>query len=188
MQVVGWEGFFGFTYYMIALPILQAIPCKPDPVAAFCPFDKLEDSIIAFKQMGNNLVILFCGIGVIFTIAFFNYFGVATTKYASSPQRSTVDTSRTVLIWIFFLAVPIKGAEETFHFLQLLGFICLVIGTLVYNEILIVPFLGFDQWTKIAIQKRELENGNVKRSNAPNMGTDNYIGTSPHAGYDDGRN
>lgn len=136
--------------------------------------------------MGNNLIILFCGLGVIFTIAFFNYFGVATTKYASAPQRSTVDTSRTVLIWIFFLTVPVKGAEEKFKWLQLLGFILLVIGTLVYNEIVVIPLLGFDQWTKAAIQRREAASG-VKRSAAV-KDTMDYTGTSPHAGYDAGRN
>lgn len=138
--------------------------------------------------MGNNLAILGCAIGVIGTIAFFNYFGVATTKYASAPQRSTVDTSRTVLIWIFFLTVDVKHAEETFKWLQLVGFIFLVIGTLVYNEILVIPLLGFDQWTKEAIEKREAAKG-VKRSGAGGAkGTMEYVGTSPHAGYDDGRN
>lgn len=137
--------------------------------------------------MGNKLAILFCGLGVICTIAFFNYFGVATTKYASAPQRSTVDTSRTVLIWVFFLTVPIKGAEETFKWLQLIGFIFLVIGTLVYNEIVVIPLLGFDQWTKDAIAKRDAARG-VKRSGVNPKGTSEYIGTSPHAGYDDGRN
>jgi len=133
--------------------------------------------------MGENGLILGCGLGMIVTIALFNFFGVATTKYASAPQRSTVDTSRTVLIWIFFLSFDIKGAEESFHWLELIGFVFLVIGTLVYNEIVIVPFMGFDEWTSIAIEKRQGSKGNVLRSNASN-----YIGTSPHAGYDNNRN
>jgi len=151
MQVVGWEGFFGFTFYLIALPILQFIPCTRDPDAHFCPFNYLEDSVIGIEQMGQNGLILGCALGMIFTIALFNFFGVATTKYASAPQRSTVDTSRTVLIWIFFLSFAIKGAEESFHWLELIGFIFLVIGTLVYNEIVIVPYFGFDEWTAVAI-------------------------------------
>jgi drug/metabolite transporter (DMT)-like permease len=117
MRIVGWEGFFGFLYYCIALPILQQIKCTRDDAAEFCPFGRLENSVVAFYQMGQNIGILFCALGVICTIAFFNYFGVATTKYASAPQRSTVDTSRTVLIWLFFLTIPIKGAEESFHWL-----------------------------------------------------------------------
>lgn len=48
MQVVGWEGFFGFVYYMIALPILQFIPCKIPENGEFCAFGHIEDSVIAF--------------------------------------------------------------------------------------------------------------------------------------------
>lgn len=188
MQVVGWEGVFGFSYYMVALPIMQQISCTP--TTDFCPDGKIEDSIKAFHQMGSNLRILFSALGVICTIAFFNYFGVATTKYASAPQRSTIDTSRTVLIWIFFLTVNIPGAHEQFHWLQLLGFILLVIGTLIYNEIVTVPFFGFDQYTQEAIAKRNLTSNGLKKSLGSNYGGNNndYVGTSPHAGYDDNRN
>jgi drug/metabolite transporter (DMT)-like permease len=164
MYIVGWEGFFGCVYYLITLPILQFIKCTPS--SDFCVFGVIEDTQAAFQQMGNNGLVLACCIGTIFTIASFNYFGVATTKYASAPQRSTVDTSRTVLIWIFFLSVPINGKTEEFKWLQLIGFILLIFGTLVYNEILVIPILGFDQWTKAAIAKREEENGENKRKNS----------------------
>lgn len=54
------------------------------------------------------------------------------------------------------MAVPIYSKYlEHFKVLQLFGFILLVIGTLVYNEIVIVPFLGFDKNTKEAIKRRE---------------------------------
>lgn len=49
MQVVGWEGFFGFTFYLVALPILQFIPCTTDVDAHFCPFHYLEDSVIGIE-------------------------------------------------------------------------------------------------------------------------------------------
>ena len=31
MYIVGWEGFFGFLFYCITLPILQFIKCTPSP-------------------------------------------------------------------------------------------------------------------------------------------------------------
>jgi hypothetical protein len=85
-------------------------------------------------------MILVWSILICFSIASFNAFGVAVTKNASSAQRSTIDTSRTVLIWVVQLAT---GAEQ-FDPIQLVGFILLVIGTLVYNEIVIIPWMGFD--------------------------------------------
>lgn len=99
--------------------------------------------------MFNNIWILVLTITTIFSIACFNSFGIAVTKYASAAQRSTIDTSRTVLIWIFCMIVP--GTHPfwgkihvTFKVLQLVGFILLVLGTLMYNEILVLPFGGFD--------------------------------------------
>jgi hypothetical protein len=52
------------------------------------------------------------------------------------------------------MIVEVNGKREEFHFLQLAGFILLVIGTLVFNEIVIVPYFGFDKNTKPAIAKR----------------------------------
>lgn len=54
---------------------------------------------------------------------------------ASAAQRSTIDNSRTVLIWVFFLIYKGSGHED-FHWLQTAGFIILVFGTLYYNNIL----------------------------------------------------
>jgi hypothetical protein len=83
-------------------------------------------------------------------MAFFNGFGVAVTKNASSAQRATIDTARTLVIWVFFLIFEVYGKKEDFYWLQLGGFILLVIGTLVFNEIVVVPFLGFNLYTKPA--------------------------------------
>jgi len=120
----------------------------------------------------------------------FNGFGVAVTKNASAAQRSTIDTSRTVLIWIFFMVVPIYDIIlEHFRTLQLFGFILLVFGTLVYNEILVIPFFGFNLYTKEAIKKREGEQpvrGEAKQLLDDNNAA-NYAAFSPNAGYDASR-
>jgi hypothetical protein len=84
-------------------------------------------------------------------MAFFNGFGVSVTKNASSAQRATIDTARTLVIWLFFLTFTIYGRRENFYWLQLVGFLFLIVGTLVFNEILIVPFLGFNLYTKEAL-------------------------------------
>lgn len=128
-------------------------------------------------------MILIYSILICFSIASFNAFGVTVTKNASSAQRSTIDTSRTVLVWIFQLAA---GAEE-FSFLQLGGFILLVAGTLVYNEIIIIHFWGFDENTKEAIKKREKEGGLIDHKQGEDDGT-NYLPLSPSAGYDASKN
>ena len=101
----------------------------------------MEDSTRAFDDFGANHVLIGLSVAICFSIALFNGFGVSVTKNASAAQRSTIDTSRTVIIWIFFLIVAFDGKREEFKTLQLFGFIFLVFGTLVFNEILILPFL-----------------------------------------------
>ena len=104
LKVVGLEGFWGVIMYAILLPIFQYIPCHID---SLCPYGVLEDTGRAFKDYGANYVLIILSIAICFSIAFFNAFGVTVTKHASAAQRSTIDTSRTVLIWIFFLVVQI---------------------------------------------------------------------------------
>ena len=64
---------------------------------------------------------------------------------------------------------------------SIIGFVMLACGTLVYNEIITVPILGFDQWTQAAINARagKNEDGTAK---------ENYTSLSPHAAYDANRN
>jgi hypothetical protein len=77
------------------------------------------------------------------------------TKLVSSAARAVVDTVRTVFIWAFFLFItPVEGTKEDFHWLQFIGFILLVCGTLVYNEIVTLPFWNLDYYTRVNIAKR----------------------------------
>ena len=81
------------------------------------------------------------------------------TKLVSSTARAVVDTVRTVFIWAFFLFfTPVDGTKEDFHVLQFIGFIFLVCGTLVYNEIVTLPFWNLDYYTRVNIAKRLKEN------------------------------
>jgi hypothetical protein len=95
LLVVGLEGMWGTLYYLILLPIFQHIECSGE----VCPDGVLEDSMGAFRQMGDNSAILLLSLGTVVSISCFNGTGVAITKYASAAQRSTVDTCRTLVIW-----------------------------------------------------------------------------------------
>mmetsp|Transcript_16343 Transcript_16343/g.27646 ORF Transcript_16343/g.27646 Transcript_16343/m.27646 type:complete len:96 (+) Transcript_16343:902-1189(+) len=94
--------------------------------------------------MAENKVLIWQSVGIIFSIACFNACGVAITKHASAAQRSTVDTCRTLLIWF----VSIAQGQEDFLWAELGGFVLLVAGTLVYNEIVVVPCKPFNQNTR----------------------------------------
>ena len=54
------------------------------------------------------------------------------------------------------MIVP-TAIPESFHILQFIGFIFLVIGTVIHNEVLIIPFWGFNHNTKEARFKRAMK-------------------------------
>lgn len=175
MKVVGTEGMWGVCYYIFLLPIMQLIKCDGDGgLSKLCNFGYLENSSYAFAQMSANSAIIWFSVGMMLSIAIFNVCGITTTKIASAAQRSTIDTSRTLFIWIMSCSLGL----EVFHWQAIFGFLLLVFGTLLYNEILILPIWGFDQYTKEKIEARE---GAKKRDAA-------YMGLSPGAGYDSNRN
>lgn len=153
LKVVGWEGFWGCFIYIILLFIMQFIKCTDPDI---CPYGSVEDTPQAFYEMGQNAWIWVLALGVIVSIACFNGLGVAVTKYANAAQRSTIDTSRTLLVWGFFLFKPGDAGKERFIWLELVGFVMLVAGTLVFNEIVVIPICGFDKNTKSAKEKAKL--------------------------------
>ncbi len=95
------------------------------------------------------------------SIAMFNYVGISVTKYVSAAARAVLDSIRTVLVWLFFLTmpfVPVK-AKEYFSYLQAAGFIFLIIGTILFNEVLVLPCCGFNLYTREMLKKRAIEEG-----------------------------
>jgi hypothetical protein len=56
----------------------------------------------------------------------------AVTKSLSGAARATIDACRTLFIWLYALHV----GWEHFHLLQVVGFMVLISGTSLYNEIL----------------------------------------------------
>lgn len=186
--VVGHEGMWGLMFYLFVLPIMQCVHCgvmwadlnnkQYGVLAGMCNYNYLENSAYAFYQMGQNPWLVIQTIISMFSIASFNGFGIATTKYASAAQRSTIDTSRTALIWFF--SCILLGAP--WELPSLIGFAMLVFGTLVFNEIVVLEFWGFDENTAAAIAKRKRKGGVEDDMKA------NYVSLSPHAAYDTQRN
>jgi hypothetical protein len=162
---------FGLLYYLFCLPIFQYILCDN----GLCNYGRLEDSAFAMKQMADNPAIIAWYGGIICSISCFNVFGISTTKYASAAQRSTIDTSRTILIWIMSCAF----LGEAFLPWSIVGFIMLAFGTLMYNEIIEIPFCGFNYMTKRAIALRNQDSLDPEAEK-----DEGYMGTSPHAAYD----
>jgi len=123
LQVVGMEGSWGIGVGIILLAILNPLGYESTPAAVY--------------QIQHSSALFFAVIASIFSIAIFNFSGVTVTKQASAVARSTVDVSRTIVIW----AVELALGWNSFNMIQLTGFVVLALGTLIYNHILVFPML-----------------------------------------------
>lgn len=126
LKAVGTEGLFGFFVLSFLL-----IPMYFIPVGSFSdnPRQVLEDALDAFCQIGHKPLILLALLGNTVSIAFFNFAGISVTKEISATTRMVLDSLRTLVIWVVSLAL----GWETFHGLQVLGFLVLLLGTSLYN-------------------------------------------------------
>ena len=218
-QLVGFEGLWGSLMYSVLLIIFQYVDCNGwdinirdgicfyhdelkqvynetsgDYYTVNETISRIEDSNYAFRQMGDNAALLVIYIFYIVSIAMYNIVGINLTKLVSSTARAVVDTVRTVFIWLFFLIFePVANTKEGFYPLQLVGFIFMVFGTIVYNEIVAIPWLGLDYYTRDNIAKRkkeELELGgevdkpseNDQRLYLSTDGKDSTVSDNPSSG------
>jgi drug/metabolite transporter (DMT)-like permease len=137
LQMVGLEGLFGTILGVFILFSLQQM--------------NMESSTEALYMMQSSKAVQFGCIASMFSIAFFNWSGVTVTQTASAVARSTIDVSRTALIW----AVELFMLWNTFSWLQLTGFVVLIAGTLIYNELITIPCLKPSESSRSILQEEK---------------------------------
>jgi hypothetical protein len=97
-----------------------------------------------FAAIFSNVSILFFVILGIFSIATFNIAGVSVTKYINALARSIGNVTRTILVWGVGIIVTVTAGATHSNFVweiigagailvELLGFLILIAGNLVYN-------------------------------------------------------
>ncbi|CAI2368722.1 unnamed protein product [Moneuplotes crassus] len=143
-RITGWEGIWGLLFFIIFLSIAQNVQCDNH----LCHNGVLEDTVLAFTQAAHSPFILISLLLLAVFGCLLNTFGIMITKFASSAHRATISQVKVVLIWIFFLLYSGYGTGEDFLVLQFIGFIVLVSGVIIFNEILEIPILGLNRNTK----------------------------------------
>ena len=141
LKVVGWEGLFGFFVTVVGMIILHLVIGRTEQ-GRNGYFDAEE----GWREMTHNRAIAVSSVLIMISIGGFNFFGLSVTRTVSATARSTIDTCRTLFIWIVSLGL----GWETFKWLQILGFALLVYGTFLFNDIVRPPL-------KSCIKKRKEE-------------------------------
>ena len=149
LRVVGWEGIFGFTFTALGMLVLHlAIGRTPEGQLGY--FDAAEGLRQVFhnKEIAISSILIMISIGYVYFPSFrrlnadycsgFNFFGLSVTRAVSSASRSTIDTCRTLFIWIVSLSLGWERLGPT-TLLQVAGFCLLVYGTFLFNGIVQPP-------------------------------------------------
>jgi hypothetical protein len=92
-------------------------------------------SVLIMISIGYVLNCIFCHDTLLTCDSGFNFFGLSVTRTVSATSRSTIDTCRTLFIWVVSLGL----GWETFKWLQVLGFALLVYGTFLFNDLIRPP-------------------------------------------------
>lgn len=148
MQLVAWEGMWGLGIFVVLLTIFEFIPCGTS-MEKLCSMNEngdyfVENTIFTLKQMADKPVLYVYAIGQTISIGCFNFFGIQIVNYSSSATRAVMDSTRTILVWVFFLFVAVNGVTEPWSSLELCGFVILLIGQLIYNGLITVNFANMD--------------------------------------------
>ncbi|KAK7960850.1 hypothetical protein PG988_012064 [Apiospora saccharicola] len=131
INVVGWEGSFGLIATLIIMLVMHFAVGQTD-AGRYGMFDMVE----GLNQMFEHKAVLISSLMIMISIGGFNFFGLSVTRSVSATSRSTIDTCRTLFIWIVSLGL----GWETFKWLQVLGFALLVYFTFLFNGIVQPPF------------------------------------------------
>ena len=131
LKMVGWEGIFGFTVTVVGMAILHVL-IGSTPAGQNGYFDARE----GFRQFVQVPGIFVSSVLIMISIGGFNFFGLSVTRTVSATSRSTIDTCRTLFIWIVSLGL----GWESFKWLQIVGFAALVYGTFLFNDLVGAPW------------------------------------------------
>jgi drug/metabolite transporter (DMT)-like permease len=147
LYAIGVEGIVGLLCFLPLLLMFQFIHCTPNYLdsthtSGLCIYGVIEDSARAISQIAHNKVLLFTSIGYSLIVSLVSYSLSGVIKYGSAIHSCIIGSVKTVTLWtistIFF--------GEAFNWLELLGYVIFILlGTLIYNEIIVVPCFGLNR-------------------------------------------
>jgi len=150
MEAIGIEGCTGFIICSALLVIFQNIPCSTiydvKGNVQFCPFGVFEDTLLAFKQMSADSSLLALVIGYSTLVIYVAYAQTVIIKYGSSMIRSLMICLRSLCVWVTSLLL----GWEHFIWGQLLGFVVMVVGIMIFKEVIVIRHFGCDEGIEIS--------------------------------------
>jgi len=145
-------GFFSIVFLIVGYTIYSLIT-KKDLSFVFECFD--------FSKVDNGLILFFYFLVSFIFASFLQTFSVLVIYYFSPTLLMVTDIISPMITWI------IKSIEESQDIstivIKSLGYFVVLIGSLIYNEIIICNFCDFNKNTKKFLNKRENEESTLLR-------------------------
>ena len=142
LHCLGMEGSFSLAILSLLLVVLYFIPVNVDMDQ---PGGQLADALDGFVQLGNNPVLLASFLGTTVALCMALFAGISLTRKLSAVHRIVIDSGRSVLIW----AVSLAAKWQTFQLLQIIGFLIMSIGVLIFNDVLLGKVLFPDNFSPV---------------------------------------
>lgn len=136
-KVVGCEGLWGMMYMIVILTAMSMVPGNDNG-----KFESFPDSM---KMVSGSPLLVFFIVTYASSISVYNLTGITVGKKMSTVVRCLVDSCRTVTVWVVNLILYYSGFEAygaawtEYSWLTVIGFLILILGTLLYNEVLSAP-------------------------------------------------
>lgn len=141
LETVGKEGVWGIAYMTVILTVMTFIPGSDHGV-----YQSLPDGLFMIRE---NSFMLFLVLSFTMCIAIYNSFGMQVCRKLSAVTRCLVDCMRTAVVWGFQLFVYYFVSKEygqpwnQYSWVQLIGFLLLVLGTFIYNGVISLPMQDY---------------------------------------------
>jgi len=143
LQIVGMEGIIGtLLMTFVILPAMYFIPGSNQ--------GSYENSLDAIQMIQHNYLLLSMILVYWISIGFYNFCGLSVTKQLTAVHRTLIDSLRTVLVWgidivLYFMTGGSFGESwNKYSWVQVIGFLLLIFGTLTYNAVLRFPGLYYE--------------------------------------------
>ncbi|KAF4685610.1 hypothetical protein FOZ60_006341 [Perkinsus olseni] len=139
-HIVGMEGVWGtLILFILVFPLLYVIPGKDEGSA-----ENTLDTMVMIENNKNLQIMVGVYIVSVFT---YNMAGMLVTYALSAVHRTMLEATRTAVIWVcdliiqYFIAPGSNFGEvwTAWSWLQLFGFLLLVLGQAVYSDLVKVP-------------------------------------------------
>lgn len=144
LEIVGYEGAWGLLFMLIGVfPLLHVMPGEDNG-----HFEDLWDTVTMVSNSGT----IFCSFLVLtFSCLAYNMAGIFITSALSAVHRVMIEALRTLVVWVWGLFVHYCISRESsygeawtsYSYLEVIGFVVLILGQAIYGGLLRVPMLSY---------------------------------------------